>query len=212
MTFESSKNLGAIGALLVVIGSLATFGSSFALVLDLIGIILILIGLNGLANHYQEKGIFNNALYAFILTIVGGIVFVGILIGTFLASVTTLPFDWTDAMAWQNWITNNATNFSAIWNVFSGIIVGVIAAFLILFIFIVISGIYYRKSFSTLSNKSSVGMFGTAGLLLLIGAVLTIVIIGFLLIWIAFILLIVAFFSLKEQTPPQATATPPPPQ
>jgi len=42
-------------------------------------------------------------------------------------------------------------------------------------------------------------MFGTAGLMILIGAVLTIVLVGFILLWVAMILLAVAFFSIKTQ-------------
>ncbi len=59
MTLESSKNLGGIGALLIVIG---TIGSAvpYAGILSLIGVILLLIGLKGLANFYKEEDIFNN--------------------------------------------------------------------------------------------------------------------------------------------------------
>ncbi len=214
MTFETSKNLGGIGALLVVIGGLAIFGFPYAGLIALIGIILVLAGLNGLANHYQEKGIFNNALYGFILEIVGGIVAAGTVVATILAWIGTavLPagLNWQDPASWQAWATANAGNPSAFLDVFSGLIVGAVIALVLLFIFIVVSAIFYRKSFSTLGGKSGVGMFGTAGLLLLIGAILTIVLIGFVLMWIAFILLIVAFFSLKEQ--PTQTTTPPPPQ
>lgn len=216
MTFESSKNLGGIGALLVVIGGLATFGYPYAGLLSLIGIILVLAGLNGLANHYQEKGIFNNALYGLILEIVGGIVAVGAVIAAILVfignTLNTLPagLNWQDPASWQSWITANAGNPMTVFNVFGGLIIGFVVALVVLFIFVVVSAIFYRKSFSTLASKSGVGMFGTAGLLLLIGAVLTIILIGFVLMWIAFILLIVAFFSLREQ--PTQTTAPPPPQ
>jgi uncharacterized membrane protein len=215
MTFESSKNLGGIGALLVVIGGLTIFGYAYAGILAIIGIILVLVGLNGLANHYQEKGIFNNALYGLILEIVGAVVAVGALIASILAwigsAMSNLPagFNWQDPTSWQSWVTANAGNPMAVFDVFSGLIVGFVVALVLLFIFVVVSAVFYRRSFSTLATKSGVGMFGTAGLLLLIGAILTIILIGFVLMWIAFILLIVAFFSLREQ--PTQTTTPPPP-
>jgi len=60
---------------------------------------------------------------------------------------------------------------------------------------------------TSLAEKTGVGLFGTTGLILLIGAVLTIILIGFLLLWVALILLTVAFFSIKpEPTPPPPTA------
>ena len=69
MNLESSKNLGGVGAILVLIGTLATtytFG-----VLTLIGVILVFIALNGLAGYYKEKGIFTNAIYSLVAGIVG---------------------------------------------------------------------------------------------------------------------------------------------
>jgi len=93
------------------------------------------------------------------------------------------------------------TNFGALW----GLIGSIIVAFVVAFVFVIVSAIFYRKSFNLLAAKSGVNMFGIAGLLLLIGAVLTIILVGFVLMWIAFILLAVGFFSIKtpitEQTP-----------
>ena len=59
------------------------------------------------------------------------------------------------------------------------------------------------------SEKTGVGLFGTTGLLILIGAVLTIIGIGFILLWIALILLTVSFFSIKTQAaqPPTTPST-----
>jgi uncharacterized membrane protein len=89
------------------------------------------------------------------------------------------------------------------------IIEGFVVALIVLFICLVIATILYRKSLSSLAKKSGVGMFETAGLLMLIGAVLTIILVGLLLIWIAFILVAVAFFSIKT-TQTQPPSTPPP--
>ena len=57
------------------------------------------------------------------------------------------------------------------------------------------------------SEKTGVGLFGTTGLLILIGGVLTIIVIGFILLWVALILLTISFFSIKTQTAqPPATS------
>jgi len=48
-----------------------------------------------------------------------------------------------------------------------------------------------------LSTKSGIGLFGTAGLLMLIGAVIPVI--GLLLIFIGTILATVAFFQMKQE-------------
>lgn len=54
MSFDS-KNLSGVGALLVA----ASFSAP---VLGVIGMALLLIGMKGLADHYNEPRLFNNAL------------------------------------------------------------------------------------------------------------------------------------------------------
>ena len=66
-----------------------------------------------------------------------------------------------------------------------------------------------RKSFNSLAQKSGEHMFETAGTLLFVGAILTIVLVGFLLIFIAWIMATIAFFSIK--VPQQSYGYAPPP-
>jgi uncharacterized membrane protein len=81
-----------------------------------------------------------------------------------------------------------------------------------------VSAIFLRRSYDKIGMRLNVNMFHTTGLLYLIGAALTIVIVGLFIVLIAEILQIVAFFSIPEQPPsampPQQTwgpPTPPPP-
>lgn len=210
MDLEMSKNLGGIGALLLVISGIGMFGTVYVGLLGLIGIILVLIAMKGLSDYYKEGGIFNNALYGFIVTIVGGLTCVGVMVVTIIMAISTLGItDWTD---WAMGIQQNAMDWNAMWSLIGPIIWAAIAALVVLFIFAIIAVIFYRKSLSLLSKKSGVNMFETTGLLLLIGAILTIILVGFILIWIASILLTVAFFSIRTQAAQQpATAPPPPP-
>ncbi len=207
MTLETNKTLGGIGALLLVISPFAFAAGVFASVLGLVGLILVLIAMKGLADHYNEGGIFNNSLYGVILSIVGGVVFVVAIVVTAISFLRDLGIDFS-----RDW--SNPAVFSGInWTqgmVLDSIIthVGVILISLaILWIFAIIAAIFYRKSLTTLAEKTGVGLFGTAGLLLLIGAVLTIIAIGFLLIWIALLLLTIAFFQIKAEPtqPPPMT-------
>ena len=214
MTLESSKNLGGIGAILIVIGMLG-FAVPYAGILALVGLILLLIGLKGLADYYKEGGIFNNALYAIILAIVGGVVAIATVVVTAFAAFSSIGIDLANVTDWTTFGTEltsrftDFTNFSAIWTLVGALV----AALVIIFVFAIIAVIFFRKSLKQLSSKTGVGMFSTAGLLMLIGAVLTIIVIGAVLIWIAWILVAVAFFSIRAQpTQPTQTAPPPPPQ
>ncbi len=198
MTFESSKNLSAVGSLLIVIGAAAGFATSFSGILSLIGIILLLIGLKGLANYYKEEGIFNNALYSIIIAIVGCVVSIGIIAASAVTALADLGIDWANIEDWANIGTDVGTvftdfDFSTIATLLGAILVGVI----VLFVVMILAMYFLRKSMDQLSTKSGVGLFGTAGILVLIGAVIPVI--GLLIIWIGFILATVAFFQMKKE-------------
>ena len=198
MTFESSKNLSAVGALLIVIGAALGFAVSFSGILSLVGIILLLIGLKGLANFYKEEGIFNNALYSIIIAIVGCVVGVGVIVASAVSALADLGIDWANIEDWANVGTDVGTvfadfDFSAIATLLGALLVGLI----IFFVVLIISMYFLRKSMNQLSTKSGIGLFGTAGILVLIGAVIPVI--GLLIIWIGFILATVAFFQMKKE-------------
>jgi uncharacterized membrane protein len=199
MTFESSKMLSAVGALLMVIGTLGSV-VPYAGILSVIGIILLLIGLKGLANFYNEQGIFNNALYSIITCIVGVVVAVAAVVISAVSALASLGIDLATIEDWATLGTDLGAiftdfgNFGAIWTLISALIVGL----LILFVTVILAMYFFRKSMNQLSSKTGVGLFGTAGLLMLTGAVLSIILVGLLLIWIGYILATVAFFKMKK--------------
>ena len=177
MSFESNRSLCGIGAILIAIGSIVPL-------LSLVGIILLLIGMKGLAEYYHDDAIFQNALYGLVFGIIGVIAAAFVLISLFFGGLFL-------------------AGFGVIW-------VGIILALIIAFAFSVIQAIYYRKAFDILRAKSGEEMFGTAGLLILIGAILVIVIVGIIILLVAWILAAVAFFSMKTTAPPPPPAPPPP--
>ena len=198
MTFESSKNLSAVGALLLVLGAVLGFLWSFLGILSLIGIILLLIGLKGLANFYKEDGIFNNALYSIIIIIVGCIVGIGVIVVSAVSALADLGIDWANMEDWANVGTDVANvftdfDFGAIMTLLGALLIGLI----IFYIVLIISMYFFRKSMNQLSEKSGVSLFSTAGLLMLIGAVIPVI--GLLIIWIGAILATVAFFQMKKE-------------
>jgi len=207
MDLTTNKNLGGVGAILMFISPLLTFAAPYTGLLGLIGFILVLIALKGVGDYYNENGIFNNALYGFIVGIIGGVVSIAVFIGTALAIIADIGIsDWMNPSEWTAAFTTEAVLDSLL-----TLLGAIVIAFVILFITIILTAWFYRKSLNLLSTKSGVGMFGTTGLILLIGAILTIVVIGLLLIWIALILLAVAFFSIKTTAGPSPEAAPPPP-
>ena len=190
MSLESNKTLGGIGAILVAIGYIASF-TGYGTVLSLVGIILVLVAMKGLADYYNEPTIFNDTLYGFIFGIIGIIALVAIFVSAFAGLSMTAMMDPQQIL----------TSFAA-W---------IIAGVILLVIFIILQAVFYRKAFSTLSSKSGEKMFDTGGLLLLIGAILTIVLIGVIILLIAWILIAVGFFSIKTPVAQPSEAPPPPP-
>lgn len=92
MNVETSKNLGGVGAVLLVVGALAGFANGFAGALDLVGLILVMIAMKGFADHYRESGIFNNALYGVITAIFGVVTVAGVAVVAIL-NVMAAGFD-----------------------------------------------------------------------------------------------------------------------
>src|SRR5208282_3960268 len=69
---------------------------------------------------------------------------------------------------------------------------------LVAWIFLIISAVFLRKAYGTIAQKLGIGMFKTAATLYLVGAILTIVLVGLLVLFIAEILQAVAYFSIPD--------------
>jgi uncharacterized membrane protein len=170
-----------------------------------------MIALKGFADYYNEGGIFNNALYGVVAAIVGGVVAVVLILTSLVGFLGALGIS---VQSWTSWTTTvpniNYQNINL--NVIMPYVLVILASLLVLFIGVVIMAIFVRKSLGLMSSKTGKGLFGTTGLIMLIGAVLTIIGIGVLLIWIALIPLAAAFFSIQpQQTQPVAPASNPMP-
>lgn len=215
MTLESSKALGGIGSILLLIGVIP-FGVPYLGVIALIGFILVLVALHGLANIYKEHGIFNNALYGFIAAIVG--VVAAAVAAIYVVFYTSIFTDFLHKIfpgwngSWNSLVGLTPTTSNITFNDVTSVLGAAFGLLAILWIFLIISAYFNRRSLKKLATKANVGLFSTAGLLLLIGAVLTIIAIGLLLMWIAVLLMAIAFFQIQPQ-PEQPVAPPaPPPQ
>jgi uncharacterized membrane protein len=174
--------------------NLAGIGSLLLLfpVLSIVGVILLYVSIKGLSEYYKDESIIRDAVRGFIFLIIAAIAI---------------------AVAFPLFIISGV--FSAFVLGPLGIGFGLIALLLsivLVFIFYVLAAMSLRKSFSSLAQNSGENMFETAGTLLFVGAVLTIVLVGFFLIFIAWIMTTIAFFSIKvpqqsyNYSPPPTTA------
>jgi uncharacterized membrane protein len=216
MTLESSKNLGGIGAILILVGSLVstyTFG-----VLDLIGVILVFVALNGLANYYHERGIFTNAIYSLVAGVVGVVAAAAAALYIIFDTTILTGFlkdlypSWNGSWSTISSLSGMTPSTSSITTSdITSILGAVFLVLVVLWVFAIVAAFFARRSLKTLSSKASVGLFSTAALLLIIGAFLTIIFIGAILMWIAVLLIAIAFFQIKPQPEqPPATMAPPP--
>jgi uncharacterized membrane protein len=209
MNFETSKYLGGIGAILMFVGVIP-FISAYGL-MEIVGLILVAIAMKGFADYYREAGIFNNALYAFITAIVGAAAFIAIAFVALIDFFTSIGItigvgtaqDWAaqfSGIDWANMGFNSIAKFAGF----------ILLDLVVLFVFILITAIMLRKSLRLLSEKTGIGLFGTTGTVLLVGAVLIIAFgIGLILVWISVLLLAIAFFELKPPLPQQMAPPPP---
>ena len=210
MTLESSKILGGIGAILMFIGVLPTI--NYLGIIEIIGLILVLVALHSLANYYREGGIFRHAVYGVAVAVVGGIITGVLAVAVVLSNIKDLLTQvypgWNGDWSTLQSMTPNTTNFD-VSNIFP-LISGLLVVLVLVWVVTIIAAFFIYRSLKQVSNKSNTGLFGTAGIILLIGAIIPII--GLILMWISALILAIAFFTLKPQQPPMATATSPPPQ
>jgi uncharacterized membrane protein len=188
---DSSKTLAAVGALLLFL--------SFVPVIGIVGIILLFIGLKGLSDYYKDPSIYGHAFKGLIFGIIGLIA----------ASAFSIIF----SVSFFSIAPNTGGILAAI-----GALALIIVTVVIAFIFLLLMAMNLRRAFNILAERSGENGFHTAGTLLWTGAILTIVFIGFILVWIAFLILAIAFFSMKlaptqpysqpYQAPPPVSSTP----
>ncbi|MGD0204278.1 MAG: DUF996 domain-containing protein [Candidatus Bathyarchaeia archaeon] len=175
---ESSKTLAGVGSILLILSIVPYAGA----VLGIIGIILLLIGIKGLASYYQNNEIYQNSLTGVIFYIIA-------LIAAAVAVVALV------------------IGFASIIGFAVGIIVFILAL-IVAFIFYLLAAMHLRKTFDVLAQKSGEQSFATAGTLLWWGAILTIIFVGLILIFIAWIFSTIGFFSMRLQ-PQQPYASQP---
>lgn len=181
-SLAQAKTLGEIGSILMLLTFFPYAGGA----IRLIGLVLVLVSIKYISDALADKSIFKNMLISVILAIVGliiGIIYAAAVFFSFLGGFTE-PFE-----------------LSVFMQRFFNFVTAFFFAIIPIWIFLIISAVFLKKSYDAIASKLNVGMFRTAALLYLVGAVLGIVLVGFIIIFIAEILQAVAFFSMPEQAP-----------
>ncbi len=203
MSMESSRTLCLAGMILMVVSPLLGVGVIAAVsgVLGLVGLILTLVGLKGLADGYRDQGIFNNVLYAFILMVIGTAVLVVLMVLTMLSWLASVGIDLMNIGTWANFGMALGSYFGSPANMgaFIGLLGVILFSWVVFVVFVIVATILIRRSLTSLAKKSGVKLFESAGIVMLIGGVLTIIFVGALLIWVAFLLAAIAFYQMKAK-------------
>ena len=195
-SLSQAKILGEVGSILVVLAAIPTVGG----LLGIVGFILLLIAVKDISDYVGDKSIFNNMLISV------GAAIVGLIVGVFVVLGSVINVLVNNGMMGYNPSVSNIPQSQ-----WMSLIGPALAAFAILWVALIVSAVFVRRSYSSIAEKLNIGMFRTAGLIYIIGAATAIILIGFVLILVAQILLIIAFFSIPENPPPAQTSPPPPP-
>ena len=148
---------------------------------SIVGYILTLVAVKYVSDELQDSSIFNNMLYAVITGIVGAVVGFLVLLGGFRSPAFTSGM--------------------------SGI-AGAIGFLAVAWIALIISAIFIRRAFGTMAGRLDIRTFRTAGTLYLVGAALTIILVGFIILFVAYIYQVISFFSIPETAQAPTPATP----
>jgi uncharacterized membrane protein len=142
-------------------------------------------GMKELSNYYQDEEIYKNSLTGikfYIIAIVAAAVSIAaITIGVWTATGFTFTSGFVPTVA------------------FGVGLIAFLGGLAVAFIFYILAATHLRRTFNTLAQKSGESSFITAGNLLWWGSVLTIIVVGLLLILVAWIFATIGFFAMRPQ-------------
>ena len=181
VNFEYSKTLAGEGSILLLLSLVPYAGW----ILGIIGIVLLMRGMKELSYYYQDENIYRNSLtglkYYIIAIIAIAVAGAAMVLGVWSATAFTFT---------TNFVFNAAFGVGLI--VF---LAGLVTAF----VFYILAASHLKTTFNTLAQKSGEQSFNTAGSLLWWGSILTILGVGLLLIFIAWIFATIGFFTMKSR-------------
>jgi uncharacterized membrane protein len=201
MDLRNAKTIGGIGTILLCLSFIPAIGVLFAIP----GVILVLVSLNEIARKLNESRIFNNYLISVILNAISVLVAVTGLVYTaflFMSSVIKLPFEEFSNVSPEvlfNRIFSQGELLS-IMESFGKWLWIVLLVLVIIYALMVVSGYFIKESLNEVGEKLNDSNFKTAGLLIFLGNLLSILFgLGFIIVLVGDIFLAIAFFSIKVE-------------
>ncbi len=176
--------MGGIGAILILLNVIPSVGW----IISIAGFILVLVAVHRISQYLNERKIFNDMVIS-VVTAIAAVALIGVMVVAALLSVLGVgqigpAFNMPSSVSTGQWIA---------FGLF--VLPGLLGSWILL----IISAIFLRRSLEVMGRRLSVSLFDTAGLLYLIGAILAVIIVGFLLVLVAEIILAIAFFSINEE-------------
>lgn len=178
---SDARLVGGIGSILILLAIINPL-------LSIVGLILILIAVKYVSEIVQDYAIFRNMIYSIVVGIIGIVVFVAVgllLFGHYAFQLASLQ-DNLSSGRFQSFIFSFLIELAILW------------------LTLIISAIFARKSYDGMAEKLGVRLFSTAGLFYFIGSILVIIFgLGLILVLVAIVLTIVGFFTIPDQLPMQ---------
>lgn len=176
MDLRNAKILGGIGAILM-------FGymfKKFGMFLTIVGVVLTLIALKEIAEKFKKSEIFTNYVFACVLHVITALLIIFSALSTIFSLAFIIAFRWGSRFG--------------LWTVI---------LLLLVYVMMIISGWFVKKSFDGVAEVTGVSHFRTAGLLIFIGAILLILFfLGAIVAIVGYVFEIVGFFSLPDRIEP----------
>lgn len=196
-TLSQVKAYGGIGAILALLLPVPAIGW----ILAITGLVLTLVAVKYVSDILKDTAILENILIS-IVTAVGGIV-----VGVFVILAGFFRFMGVNSLNFADLAKLDPASITT--GAWIDLITWAVAGVLAVWVLFAVSGFFLRRGYSRMGKALNVGMFGTAGLLFLIGAITSVLIVGLVLIPVALILLAIAFFSINENAsqPVQVSAS-----
>jgi uncharacterized membrane protein len=193
VNLNTPKVVGGLGCIFLLLFFLPGMGG----LLGILGLAFVGFALKRIADTVHEPKIFANYLYALLASVVGIVVGVLVVVAAFLRLIG---------------LENIANNDWAGWTPTAGQALGLGLALLgglaIMWGALILSAVFVRRAGDLVADRLNIPMFRTAGLVYLVGAALSVVLIGFLVIAIALLLFAVGFFTIPDR--PALLPYPPP--
>ncbi len=149
---------------------------------SLIGYVLLIVAIKDVADYAGDRTIFNDVVLAAVTGIVGA------LSGAAVIFIGVIGSRFTFGVAGL-----------------AGLGIGLFIAWIAL----IVSAVFLKRAYDKIGDKLGVGTFKTAATLYLIGSVLTIVLLGFILLFVAEIVQAIAFFSIPDELQPMKVGSSP---